>query len=361
MTACRPVLEVEGLCKVFGARRRWFDRAAGKGLAAVTDVGFSVAKGETLGVVGESGSGKSTTARMLLRLVEPTAGRLMLGGEDIRSLGAEALRRRRSGIQMVFQDPFSSLNPRLKVGVQIGEPIRIHGLASGSAAGERVADLMGRVGLDPARMNAYPHEFSGGQRQRIAIARALAAGPRLIVADEAVSALDVSVRAQILNPFQDLKHASDLALVFISHDLGVIRHLADRIAVMYRGRIVEIGPTAALFRAPRHPYTRALLSAIPGRGADAARERVPLPPDHEAETATGCPYAPRCQLAADLCRREPPPLENRSPMHASACFRAGDVPPFDGGQAILHAAAAERLKRLQARFAEPSAEAGAPA
>jgi oligopeptide/dipeptide ABC transporter ATP-binding protein len=354
MTMQQPILQAEGLSKIFGGRRRWFDWSPGRGFPAVSDLSFSIARGETLGIVGESGSGKSTTARMLLRLVEPSSGRLLLDGEDLRGLGAEALRVRRRGIQMVFQDPFSSLNPRIRVGAQIGEPLHVHRLASGAAVGERVAALMSLVGLDPARMQAYPHEFSGGQRQRIAIARALASEPKLIVADEAVSALDVSVRAQILNLFDDLKRASDLALIFISHDLGVVRHLVDRVAVMYRGRIVEIGPTVQIFASPRHPYTRTLLSAIPVPMVGARRARVE---QHQSldETASGCPYATRCPLSIDLCRREMPALVQQSRDHLSACFRAVDVPPIAPASATIPTAAAERLRRLQARFATSDA------
>jgi peptide/nickel transport system ATP-binding protein/oligopeptide transport system ATP-binding protein len=354
MIVQQPILQAKGLSKIFGARQHWFDRSPGSGFAAVSDLSFSVARGETLGIVGESGSGKSTTARMLLRLVEPSGGTLLFDGEELLGLDAEALRVRRRGIQMVFQDPFSSLNPRMRIGAQIGEPLHIHGLVSGTDVSERVAALMSLVGLDPARMQAYPHEFSGGQRQRIAIARALASEPKLIVADEAVSALDVSVRAQILNLFDDLKRASDLALIFISHDLGVVRHLVDRVAVMYRGRIVEIGATAALFSNPRHPYTRALLSAIPVPRVGARRARGAQLPSL-AEASRGCPYATRCPLVVERCRRELPALAIQASGQLSACFRAADVPPIASDLQSDPSAAAERLRRLQARFATAEA------
>jgi peptide/nickel transport system ATP-binding protein/oligopeptide transport system ATP-binding protein len=348
-----PILEAVALGKVFGATRGWFGHPAkGSGFHAVRNVSFSLARGETLGIVGESGSGKSTTARMLLRLVEPTSGTLRLDGENLLALDAENLRRRRRGIQMVFQDPFSSLNPRLTVGAQVGEPMLVHELASRAAIGERVARLLGVVGLDPSRASAYPHEFSGGQRQRIAIARALAAEPKLIVADEAVSALDVSVRAQILNLLDDLKRASDLALVFISHDLGVVRHLVDRIAVMYRGRIVEMGPTEAIFSRPRHPYTRALLSAMPVARVGARRARAAAAAPETVEEGEGCAYASRCPLAAERCRRDEPSLELHPGGHASACHHWKDVPPLDAETDMAKSPAAERLRRLQSAFAE---------
>jgi oligopeptide/dipeptide ABC transporter ATP-binding protein len=261
---------------------------------------------------------------------------------------------------MVFQDPYASLNPRLSVAAQIGEPILIHGLAQRAAIADRVAALLETVGLDPSRAGAYPHEFSGGQRQRIAIARALAAQPDLIVADEAVSALDVSIRAQILNLLADLKDAAGLTMIFVSHDLGVVRHLANRIAVMFRGRVVELGPAHDLFRAPRHPYTRALLSAMPIAQAGRRRPRGTSRIDLDGEATRGCAYAPRCAAADATCRAERPPLDPVAPAHASACFHAGEVAPFDDAPA--HATAtAERLRRLQMRFATSEPATAGPA
>lgn len=345
MTAA-PLLEIEGLTKVFGPRRRLV-AGAQTGFLAVDGISFSVGAGETFGIVGESGSGKSTTARMLLRLVAASGGSVRFEGEDLFALGAEALRRQRRGMQMVFQDPFSSLNPRMRIGRQIAEPMLLHGLATKANVGTRVAGIMARVGLDPDRASAFPHEFSGGQRQRIAIGRALAAEPRLLVADEAVSALDVSVRAQILNLLDDLKRQSNLAMVFISHDLGVVRYLADRIAVMYRGRIIEIGPTAEVFATPRHPYTRALLSAIPVARAGVRRVR-PAEPTAPDAPSDGCAYAGRCPLATARCWRDVPVLEARA--HASACFRAAEVAPPEIPAPEGASPSADRLRRLQERF-----------
>ena len=258
-----PVLDVTNLTKVFRQRARLFGRDRWREVPAVNGVSFSVRRGETLGLVGESGSGKSTTARLLLRLIEPTTGTIRLNGQDLSALPPSELRLRRGGMQMVFQDPYASLNPRLSIGYQLAEPLLVHGLCSRREAHTRVATLLERVGLNPHHARSYPHQFSGGQRQRIAIARALAAEPELIVADEAVSALDVSVRAQILNLISDIRRESRLSLVFISHDLGVVWHVVDHVAVMYRGRIVEMGPVKTVFQAPRHPYTRELLDAMP--------------------------------------------------------------------------------------------------
>lgn len=340
-------LEVANLGKVFGGSRGLLGLRRAHPVRAVDDVSFIVRRRETLGIVGESGSGKSTTARLLLRLIEPTSGVVRLNGEDLRSLPAGQLRQRRRGMQMVFQDPFASLNPRLAVGYQLGEPLLLHGLCRRREVEERVGTLLVRVGLSPGHARLYPHQFSGGQRQRIAIARALAVEPDLIVADEAVSALDVSVRAQILNLIEDIKHASELSMVFISHDLGVVRHVADRVAVMFLGRIVEIGPVAEVFTAPRHPYTRTLLEAmpiaIPGRRRGLSRPALP------GAAGAGCSFAARCALVRAECRASMPPLIGAG-GRASACFRAGDVQPFviDAGQ--VAGRARQRLRRLQDRY-----------
>jgi oligopeptide transport system ATP-binding protein len=349
-----PLLEVDRLTKLFGGARSLFGRPrSATAHAAVNDVSFTVAAGETLGIVGESGSGKSTTARLLLRLIEPTSGTVKLDGEPLGALSADELRRRRRAMQMVFQDPFASLNPRLTVGYQLAEPLRVHGLCSGRAVSDRVGALLSRVGLSPHHARAYPHQFSGGQRQRIAIARALAAEPKLIVADEAVSALDVSVRAQILNLIDDIRRESALSLVFISHDLGVVRHVADRVAVMFLGRIVEIGPVEAVFASPKHPYTRELLAAMPvpspGRTREALRAIA------GGETGVGCSFAARCPLATDQCRAAVPPLMPVAAGRSAACFRWAGVPPFTQDRGRRSEAAQARLRRLQDRFLQPAA------
>ncbi len=351
-----PVLEVENLTKVFAGSSGFLGLGRRHSLRAVDDVTFSVSEGETLGIVGESGSGKSTTARLILRLIEPSSGRIRLDGDDLSGLSADALRARRRGMQMVFQDPFASLNPRLSVGYQLAEPLRVHRICSSADTGSRVSALLSRVELNPHHARSLPHQFSGGQRQRIALARALAVEPRLIVADEAVSALDVSVRAQILNLIDDIRRESKLSLVFISHDLGVVRHVADRVAVMFLGRVVEIGPVAEVFATPRHPYTRELLEAMPvpmpgGRRA-AARPRQP------GDTGAGCSFASRCPLAVAVCRTSVPLLTNAGANRASACFRAADVPPFLFDRARRSEAAETRLRRLQDRFLMVSGQDG---
>ena len=351
MSAAPPVLAVEGLSKTFTRRSGLPGFRRTSSVVAVRDVSFTVAQGETLGLVGESGSGKSTTARLLLRLIDPTSGIVRLNGNDLASLSARDLRQRRGGMQMVFQDPFASLNPRLSVGYQVAEPLIVHGIAGRAETRDRVAALFERVGLNPAHAGSYPHQFSGGQRQRIAIARALAVSPDLIVADEAVSALDVSVRAQILNLLADIRREQRLSMVFISHDLGVVRHVVDRVAVMYRGRIVETGPGKTVFEAPRHPYTRELLEAMPvTRPGGRARPDGLSPRGTDMNTGDGCSFAPRCPLAVERCLSEAPPLTTFAAGHASACFRAGDVTPFVLGPSPVPPAARERLRRLQERF-----------
>jgi oligopeptide/dipeptide ABC transporter ATP-binding protein len=342
------ILEVESLTKIFGGATGVLGVGRKHPVLAVDAVSFAVARGETLGIVGESGSGKSTTARLLLRLIEPTSGEIRLNGEDLRGLSADELRRRRRGMQMVFQDPFASLNPRLSVGYQLAEPLRVHGLCGGAEAEARVASLLTRVGLSPSHARSYPHQFSGGQRQRIAIARALAVEPDLIVADEAVSALDVSVRAQILNLLDDIRREAKLSMVFISHDLGVVRHVADRVAVMFLGRIVEIGPVAEVFATPRHPYTRELLEAMPI--PDPGRRRNEPRNVAAGEAGDGCSFASRCPLVLPMCRRSQPPLAPTLPVRASACFRAAEVPPFAFSEGRAPSPAQLRLRRLQDRF-----------
>jgi peptide/nickel transport system ATP-binding protein len=287
---------------------------------AVDGVSFDLAAGETLGIVGESGSGKTTLGRLVLRLIEPTGGSILFDGDDLLALDAAALRRRRRAMQLVFQDPFGALDPRQRVGDIVGEGLAIHGLAPRHERRTRVVALLARVGLSDEALDRYPHEFSGGQRQRIGIARALALEPRLIVADEPVSALDVSVQAQIVNLFQDLQAAFGIAYLFIAHDLRVVEHVAGRVAIMYLGRIVELADTATLYAAPRHPYTRALLSAVPTTDVAQRRERIVLSgePPSPLTPPEGCPFHPRCAHAEARCRVDRPGLLGTA-THQVAC------------------------------------------
>jgi len=304
------LLEVNHLVKHFGDVR------------AVDDVSFAIGAGETFALVGESGCGKSTTGRCLLRLMAPTSGEVRFEGEDVSRLRGRDLRRLKQRMQIVFQDPFSSLNPRFSVGRTIAEPLLIHGLCKRSESRKRVAELLEMVGLRPEYAHRYPHEFSGGQRQRVGIARALALNPRLIVADEPVSALDVSVQAQIINLMVDLQKRLGVAYLLISHNLPVVRHIAHRTAVMYLGRIVEVGPTAELFANPRHPYTQALLSAVPVPDPTKPRGRILLTGDVPGprNIPSGCRFHPRCPHAFDKCRRDDPMLEDQGGGCEAACW-----------------------------------------
>jgi oligopeptide/dipeptide ABC transporter ATP-binding protein len=301
------LLHVQGLSTYFATGSRWTGRRGV--IRAVDGVDLAVGRGEIVALVGESGSGKTTLGRSILRLVEPTAGRIVFDGEDVRALRGARLRAMRRRMQIVFQDPYAALSPRMQIRDIIAEPLRLHGLINGRGIDAQVAELLGRVGLEPYMMDRYPHEMSGGQRQRIAIARALSLRPSFIVADEPVSALDVSVRAGILNILLDLQREEGISVLFISHDLSIVDRVADRIAVMYRGRIVEEGPTARLMDSPRHPYTRALLSAIPEPDPVAKRLRIRLRAE-ESETPVGerCAFAGRCPESTERCRREAPVL-----------------------------------------------------
>ncbi|MBI1795984.1 MAG: ABC transporter ATP-binding protein [Candidatus Eisenbacteria bacterium] len=294
---------------------------------AVDGVTFDVAPGEVLGLVGESGCGKTTTGRCILRLIESTSGSVRFDGREVTTMGKRELRALRREMQIVFQDPYSSLNPRLTVGSMLTEALTIHRLARGAAARERVAELLRLVGLHPDHARRYPHEFSGGQRQRIGVARALAVNPRLIVADEPVSALDVSIQAQIINLLRDLQRRMGLTYLFVAHDLSVVEHISDRVAVMYLGRIAELASSEALYREPAHPYTVSLLSAIPVPDPARRRKRIVLKGDvpSPARPPSGCRFHPRCFMARPLCSEQEPLLREVRPGHWSACHFAEDV------------------------------------
>jgi len=317
------LLEVTNLKTYFPIRKGLFSRVAGY-VKAVDDVSFVVRTGEVLGLVGESGCGKTTTGRSILRLIEPTSGSIRFEGQELVGLPRRDLRALRRKMQIVFQDPYSSLNPRMTVGSALTEALTTHHLAHGQAARDRVAELLTLVGLSPSHAARYPHEFSGGQRQRIGVARALAVSPRLIVADEPVSALDVSIQAQIVNLLRDLQRRLHLTYIFVAHDLSVVEHISDRVAVMYLGRIVELADSRDLYRAPAHPYTVALLSAVPVPDPDRRRSRIVLGGDvpSPSNPPPGCRFHPRCYMAEAICRTDDPALREVAPGHWSACHFA---------------------------------------
>jgi oligopeptide transport system ATP-binding protein len=318
------LLEVKNLKVHFPVKRGMFARAR-EFVKAVDDVSFSIAPGETLGLVGESGCGKTTLGRAIVRLIEPTAGSVSLEGADITQMDGAALRAQRRKLQMIFQDPYGSLNPRMTVEDVVGEALDIHGLAENkSARRKRIAELLKAVGLDTTYAQRYPHEFSGGQRQRIGIARALAVEPKLIVCDEPVSALDLSVQAQIINLLQDLQQQHGIAYLFIAHDLAVVEHISRRVMVMYLGKIVELAEAKAIIGAPKHPYTQALISAVPVVDPDSKRQRIILPGDVPSpiDPPPGCPFHPRCPIAVSQCAAEIPSLREISQGHFAACHLA---------------------------------------
>jgi peptide/nickel transport system ATP-binding protein/oligopeptide transport system ATP-binding protein len=323
------LLEIDGLVRHFVAERSILG-APKIVVRAVDGVSFKVEAGQTLALVGESGCGKSTVGRLVLRLIEAQAGRVLFEGRDIAQYGAEELRAYRRKAQIIFQDPYASLNPRMTIAQALSEPLKLHGLAEAGQRRRRVDEILRLVGLEPRFAQRYPHEFSGGQRQRIAIARAIAVEPKLIVCDEPVSALDVSIRSQILNLLRDLQRELGLAYIFISHDLAVVKHVADEVAVMNLGQIVETGPAAALFQQPRHPYSRALLSAIPIPAPSRQRTRVVLSGELPSaiNPPSGCRFHTRCPYVIDRCRTERPALAADATGHAAACHRIAELPSF---------------------------------
>jgi peptide/nickel transport system ATP-binding protein len=322
-TGEQPLLEVEALQKYFPVTRGIIFQKQVGAVKAVDGLSFSVAKGETLGLVGETGCGKSTTGRLLTRLLEPTGGRVSFDGKDISHLSRAQMRPLRKDIQIIFQDPYSSLNPRHTIGTIIGAPFRLQKVQTENGVKKAVQDLLALVGLNPEHYNRYPHEFSGGQRQRIGIARALALRPKLIVCDEPVSALDVSIQAQVINLLDDLQEEFDLTYVFIAHDLSVVRHISDRVAVMYLGKIVEIGDRVGLYEHPMHPYTHALLSAVPVPDPvkESTRERILLTGDVPSplNPPPACRFNTRCWKAQAICKQVEPPLVEIQPGHEVAC------------------------------------------
>lgn len=354
-----PLLSVRGLVKHFPVKRGVvISRVAGQ-VRAVDDVSFDIARGETLALVGESGCGKSTTGRLILRLMAPTGGSVRFQGQEIADLPDERMRVLRRHLQIIFQDPYASLNPRMTIADILAEPMAVHGICSEAERADRVRDLLTLVGLLPEHARRYPHQFSGGQRQRVGIARALAVQPDLIVCDEAVSALDVSIQAQVVNLLQDLQQRFGLSYLFIAHDLAVVKHIADRVAVMYLGKLVEIADKPSLFARPLHPYTQALLSAIPRPQPGLQRQRILLPGDVPSamNPPAGCRFHTRCVHAQDRCRSEEPALRDAAPGHRVACHffeslprpaEAVLAPGPDEGRFAVRLAAYEAARRALA-------------
>ncbi|MHA6251801.1 ABC transporter ATP-binding protein [Oceanobacillus sp. CAU 1775] len=321
----QPLLEVKGLKKHFPIHGGVLGKKVGD-VKAVDDVSFEVREGEILGIVGESGCGKSTTGKAILRLIEPTEGEIWFEGEEITNISPEEMRKLRRNMQIIFQDPYASLNPRHTVEKIIGEPLLIHGMSSRAERKARVQELLEVVGLSAYHATRYPHQFSGGQRQRIGIARALANNPKLIICDEPVSALDVSVQSQILNLMEDLRDEFNLTYVFIAHDLSVVKHISDRVGVMYLGRMVELADKDDLYASPRHPYTQALLSAVPDPDPDVVQDRIILQGDvpSPADPPSGCAFHTRCPVAMDICSKVRPEFQPVDDNHFVACHLYGD-------------------------------------
>jgi oligopeptide transport system ATP-binding protein len=354
-----PLLEVEGLVKHFPVQKGLLLKRTVGTIRAVDGLSFALRRGETLALVGESGCGKSTTGRLVLRLLEATGGSVRLDGTEVTSLRRRELRALRRRMQIIFQDPFASLNPRLTVREILSEPLRLHRLAAGKALEERVAELLSLVGLQPFHGERYPHEFSGGQRQRIGVARALSTNPDLIVCDEPVSALDVSIQAQVVNLLQDLQQRFGLSYIFIAHDLAVVKHISDRVAVMYLGKIVEIADKATLYADPRHPYTQALMAAIPRPDPDARGTRQVLQGDVPSpmHPPSGCSFHTRCPFAQERCRAEEPALRELGTGRRVACHFAEEIPfrPAIADHVDEAAAGARRIAVLRRATARQAA------
>jgi len=352
------MLEVRHLTKHFPVKRGILQRVVGQ-VEAVTDVSFDVAEGETLAIVGESGCGKSTIGRSVLRLIEPTSAEITLDGTDVMALAPEALRDMRRKMQIIFQDPFGSLNPRMSVAETLAEPLRLHGLASDADIEEKVSALLATCGLQPWHAARFPHEFSGGQRQRVGIARALATRPRFIVCDEPVSALDVSVQAQIVNLLQDLQNTFGIGYIFISHDLAVVRHMAARVAVVYLGRIVELASATELFARPRHPYTRSLIAAAPRPDPGASLDRQQVAGDLPSALVppSGCAFHPRCPVAQARCATQRPALRQVGSSEVACHFAEAAPAPTTGATGQSSHALQTRLRILETARAKEAANA----